>query len=151
MQLIEGLLDYSTPWTLPDVYLFTGNPIIKKNGAIVMGRGAAKQVRDSYPGIDAKLGNHVARSNAPSTGLAFVPINEEARQIIGWFQVKHHWMEPADLDVITNATASLVDLANLRQDITVHMNFPGIGNGRLSEEEVLPVLYHLPNNVRIYK
>ena len=45
MKLIKGLLDYSKPWTIPNIYLFTGNPIVKANGAIVMGCGAARQVR----------------------------------------------------------------------------------------------------------
>lgn len=150
MILTNGFLDYGTPWSLPDVYLFTGNPVIKNNGAIVMGRGAAKQVRDTYPGIDVKLGKHIA-TRGTSSGLAFVTVNEDRKQILGWFQVKYHWAASADLDLIQNSVATLVDLANLRQDIQFHMNFPGIGNGQLTEEDVLPLLYHLPFNVRIYK
>ena len=34
-----------------DYFVITTNAIIKRNGAVVMGAGIAKQMRDKYPGI----------------------------------------------------------------------------------------------------
>ena len=39
-----------------DLWLFTANGVIKRNGALVMGAGIAKTVRDKWPGIDLKIG-----------------------------------------------------------------------------------------------
>ena len=147
MKLIDGLLDYSTKWTLPNVYLFTGNAIIKNNGAIVMGRGAAKQVRDSYKDIDKSFG--AAIEHKPDSLLAWVSFPNDMH--LGWFKVKDHWRENAKIDIIKASTAVLTRIALKRPEIIFHMNYPGIGNGRLGLDQVAPILNTLPDNVRIYK
>lgn len=63
MKLVLGKLDYS-PEAMRrtherTAFLFTGNSTIKTNGALVMGRGAALEVRDAYPGIDHALGKKI--------------------------------------------------------------------------------------------
>jgi hypothetical protein len=147
MKLIKGLLNYSKPWTLPDVYIFTGNGIIKQNGAIVMGRGAAKQVRDTYPGIDKRFGDFITA--LPDAYLHIAAI--KSKQYIGWFKVKNHWQQPADLMIIEHATDELAIHAGMYPIHPCHMNFPGVGNGRLSDEQVLPIIKRLPDNVWIYR
>ena len=146
MKLIHNLLDYSVPWQLPDVFLFTGNPVIKRNGAIVMGRGAAKQVRDTYPGIDKSFG--VVLTKKPEAVLAWVSV--AADQHLGWFKVKQHWQNNASLELITYATEALMRVAETHPATTFHMNFPGIGNGKLNSNAVLPILHALPDNVWVY-
>jgi hypothetical protein len=152
MHIQSGLLDYSKPWDYPAVLLFTGNRYIKKDGGIVMGRGAAKQVRDSYPGIDKIMGKIVSRSK-PSARVLFTDIasDKPITQILGWFQVKDNWYDNADLDLIQEATDQLRAIALRSPKVTLHMNYPGIGNGKLSQDDVQPILLSLPDNVRIYK
>jgi hypothetical protein len=147
MKLIDGLLDYSTKWTLPNVYLFTGNAVIKNNGAIVMGRGAAKQVRDSYKDIDKAFGAIIERD--PTVSLAWVSLPND--QHLGWFKVKDHWRENAKVEHIKGSAETLSRIATRRPNIVFHMNYPGIGNGRLDKELVEPIIQNLPDNVRIYK
>ena len=140
MKLIERRLDYSAPWQLPDLYLFTGNPIRRNDGGLVMGRGAARQVRDSYPGIDQRIKTHC--------NITFTLIQNT--QWIGWFKVKKHFMDDADLSLIAKSTLMLRQIATHRKDCTFHMNFPGIGNGRLQLHTVQQVVQQLPNNVLLY-
>ncbi len=92
MHTVNSLLDYSEDWTLPEVRLFTGNPIKRQDGGIVMGRGAARQVRDTYPGIDKLI-----KTDKPVT---WIEIPDRSRQWLGWFKVKHHWKDEACLDLI---------------------------------------------------
>lgn len=92
MILIHQLLDYATPWSLPNVYLFTGNGIVRKDGGIVMGRGAARQVRDLYPSVQYILGRSITKK--PLAKIMFGTIGKA--QWIGWFKVKYHWGDPAD-------------------------------------------------------
>lgn len=147
MRLIHGRLDYAAGWEYPNVYLFTGNPIRRKDGAIVMGRGAAKQCRDLFPGVDKTYGDIIKQE--PHRNIMWADVGP--RQRLGWFKVKDHWGEPADLGLIKNSVASLHMVASLYDGLEFHMNFPGIGNGGLAEEDVLPVLQILPDNVLIYK
>lgn len=139
-RIIHSRLDYGTPWRLPDVYLFTGNPIRRSDGALVMGRGAARAVRDAYPGIDRRI-----RTDRPVTYSLVAP-----DQWIGWFQVKHHWQQPADLALIQQSAELLASQAAQRPHIRFHLNAPGIGNGQLDWAEVEPLLAPLPDNVSIY-
>lgn len=140
MILRRQLLDYTQPWALPDVYLFTGNPIRRADGAIVMGRGAARVVRDAYPGIDKRIS-----TDKPVTYTEITP-----GQWIGWFQVKAHWRDPADLRLIQASTELLTRQAAARPAVTFHLNAPGVGNGRLSWDQVEQILASAPDNVVCY-
>ena len=146
MRIIEGILDYTKKWTFPDVYLFTGNPVKKNNGAIVMGRGAAKMVRDFYPGIDQEFGRLIKDG---SDRLRFHVISEG--QELGWFCVKDHWAANANAVIVYESAVALRDIARKFPHITFHMNFPAIGNGHLDFIQVREICKVLPDNVLLYK
>ena len=40
-----------------NMFCITTNNAIKKNGALVMGRGIAKEAKDRFPGLDLRLGS----------------------------------------------------------------------------------------------
>jgi len=149
MILIEGLLNYSVPWQLPDIYLFTGNPVVKRDGSIVMGRGAAKQVRDSIPGVDLLFGMGIIEN--PTANLLWTSTSGVPETRLGWFKVKTHWKDPAEMSIIEESVEQLAAVATARPHFTFHMNYPGVGNGRLGVQDVQPLLEKLPNNVLIYK
>lgn len=153
MKLIHDKLYYTVPWELPDVFLFTGNPAVKRNGAIVMGRGAAREVRDFYPGIDQVFGKLIQEK--PAAHLLWATIGRDepipSEQHLGWFKVKDHWSHDARLDLIEDSAFFLGELARRKKKYRFHMNFPGIGNGKLKYFDVLSVLQELPDNVRLYK
>ena len=143
MILYNGLLDYTTPWPMDNVRIFTGNPIVKKNGAVVMGAGAAKVVRDAYKGIDVYFG----KGMTTSTLLKFVYTDNG---YMGWAKVKNHWQMPADLGVVASMVEVLTEVATKRPDMIFHMNYPAVGNGKLKREDVEPLLVGLPDNVCLY-
>ena len=146
MKLINSLLDYSDPWEDPDVYLFTGNAVIKNNGAIVMGRGAARQVRNCYPGIDRAFGKHLMKE--PDLNVLILG---KANRQLGWFKVKDHWKEPAKLSIISESVKKLTTIATENPELRFHMNYPGVGNGKLDVCAVAPLLQALPDNVLLYR
>lgn len=145
------MLDYSKPKGEFDVLMFTGNPIIKRNGELVMGAGAAKQVRDTYNGIAGMFG--FIRSTISSNNVAFIDylISKDSSVTIGWFKVKDHWRQNAKLNIIERSVRELSKIAVENTDWTFHLNAPGIGNGQLTWEEVEPLVKQLPDNVIIYK
>ena len=149
MKIIEKRLDYGSPGTLPDLYLFTGNPITTGSGKLVMGRGAAAAVRERYRGVDVAMAQAVLGAKKHGRHLAWVAI--EPQHAIGWFQVKAHWQEQAIPELIGRAARELATLAAERPHLRFHLNAPGIGNGRLSWADVAPLLAPLPDNVLVYR
>lgn len=144
MILMEGMLDYDNAYhDSANLYMFTGNSFVKRNGALVMGRGAARQVRDSYPGVDRGFGRHIMHLGEYSIVIL-------GERNLGVFQVKRNFSAKAELELIQNSTAALAAYAETFQR-AIYMNYPGIGNGGLIQTDVAPLLQSLPDNVFLYK
>lgn len=146
MITINKLLEY--PKDIPEkhVYLFTANHTIKSNGELVMGAGAAKAVKNRYHHSPAAFGALVK-----GTPQAPVHVYKEGNGLLASFQTKEHWSKPSTLELVTASTKRLYAFAELAPDWVFHMNYPAIGYGGLSFEEVNPILEILPDNVILYK
>jgi len=147
-------------WADPKaMVIVTTNGALRKNGSLVMGRGAALQAAQKFPGLDYTCGRAIKRSHAtrdsqgnyiygfiPVLGLTdtFIP---EIHGIHGIFQVKAHWSEQASLALIRASTLMLAGYAVGNPNVTFRMNFPGIGNGQLKQMQVEPIISMLPDNV----
>ena len=127
----------------------TTNAMIRKDNHLVMGRGIAQQVRDSFPGIAEDLGTSISllEGKLPKYGL----LRSKLYPSMIAFQVKYHWHDEADLELIKYSTTMLTNGANKNTNRVYFLNFPGIGNGKLSREDVLPIIEQLPNNVTIWE
>ena len=151
--------DMWTTFTEADLFLITTNATIKRNGALVMGRGIARQARDRFPGLDAALGKQIKnvcgnpsmrlRSGQGQYGLLVSPRWPRAK--LGAFQVKWHYSQPASLELIRHSAVALHAWCAAHPDAQICLNFPGIGNGRLCREDVLPILLQLPEQVVIWE
>lgn len=146
MKVVKKRLDFWPRPTGNNIYLFTGNSYITANGALVMGRGAALQVRSRYPGIDVEFGDRI--EHLSTYGIVVIP-----KYNIGVFQVKDHFSKAARPDLIAYSAAVLHNwlLVEERREFQVHMNFPGIGNGKLEKRQVMPLIEDLPSNVTVYE
>ena len=76
--------------------------------------------------------------------------------LTGCFMVKDHWMEKAKLSLIKDSCLDLCDILDSvavvhDSPIRVDLNFPGIGNGGLPREDVLPIIEQLPDNVHVWE
>lgn len=145
-------------WAHPaDLKVITTNGVVKRNGACVMGAGAAKQARDMWPGhcpdhtvkhttcgpcfqalpaIDKVLGDHIV---ANGNVVGFFPLYN----LIS-FPVKHHWRDSADLSIIDRSCRDFrahFESYILENDLTIAIIPPGIGNGRLAWSDVHPVVH----------
>jgi hypothetical protein len=131
-------------WTPAEntIYIVTTNATIRKDGALVMGRGAALEATKRYPGIAYECGKIICNSGSTYGVLRIRPD-------FYIFQVKRHWAEPADLELIKGSALRLQFIATSIPNKNFRMNYPGIGNGRLKREDVQPLLKTLPDNVII--
>src|SRR5687768_10734729 len=128
-----------------DLFLFTSNPVVNKRGLAVMGRGIARQVAERYPRAQETFGKMLSGSYLPYVGV----IGKFDGQLVGWFRVKDHFAQDAKLSIIERSATLLRDRASAYDRID--LNFPGIGNGKLPREDVLPLLQRLPDNVHIWE
>lgn len=127
-----------------DYFIITTNAIVKTNGALVMGAGIAKQMRDKYPGIDQEIGRAIGKFGSGGTyGLLL-------GNKVGAFQVKYHFKSMANLGLISLSAKQLAEEARANPDKTYALNYPGIGNGGLKRWLVEPLLQNLPDNVQIW-
>ena len=123
-----------------DIIAVTTNGNVK-NGKLIMGAGAAKAMRDNYPGIDRWAAMQF-------TGKRYGWISNDT---VGLFQTKINYWEPSTVKLIEFSVKKLLAWLEQRPGITVALNFPGIGLGGLTKDEVLPVIEQLPDTVTIYK
>lgn len=132
-----------------DYACITTNSMVKKDGRLVMGRGIAQQVRDSFPDIDLDFGKTISMFTKKLPKYNIIKCQTYKKFIA--FQVKYHWADKADLDLINNSCHTLVQLSEFEKGKTFFLNFPGIGNGQLSREEVLPIVEALPDNIVVWE
>jgi hypothetical protein len=165
---------------ISDVILVTCNSWVKENGRVVMGRGAAKFMRDVFVGSDKEFGTLIIQhavtiyaramdyslcydcegnqrpstSVCPAYGVVYykLPQEECSDLTLGLFQVKDLYYEPARPELIVSSVDILRELAKtIWKSKSISLNFPGIGNGKLKRKDVLPLLHRLPDNVTIWE
>lgn len=133
-----------------DIFMITTNPIIKKDGSVVMGRGIALEAKTRYPTLPYDFGKAL-KTCFVDYGQCYVGcIDKYEETPICYFMVKSHWAERADLDIIKQSVFCLKNSPMINCN-RIDLNFPGIGNGGLPREQVLPLLVDLPDNVHIWE
>jgi hypothetical protein len=164
--------------TRADAYVITTNQTVTIAGKVVMGRGAARQARDMWPGLDSHIGNWIRNHHNPRHFPDTVPYYLMYAGLWRWpnpgagtptqaertlppyagyiklyaFQVKNHYRDLARLDLIESAVRMLDNTARrLRPKDSYSLNFPGIGNGGLPRSAVLPLLQVLPDNITVWE
>ena len=134
-----------------DLFVVTTNSVIKTSGELVMGKGIARQARDRFPHLAKRFGDEVRRMGDEPYGLiTLLPFSGTDIDKMAAFQVKRHFMNMADIHLIEMSAAHLSEWGERHPGAVIHMNFPGIGNGGLGVEDVLPVIHRMPDNVFVW-
>lgn len=143
--------------SIADVLMVTTNGFVKNNGCLVMGRGAAWCMSQKYPDTPSIFGNLIKKHVEDFGSKIHTPYGVLIapgfrNPLLGAFQVKRHFKDKADLELIAYSTAVLTTWANGGwRGLTIALNFPGIGNGQLERGEVLPYIEELPDNVEVWE
>lgn len=142
------ILERGDMWSVfhdTDVFMITTNPIRRNDGAVVMGRGIALEAKTRFPTLPYDFGQALEEQEY-NVG----PIGWYSNKPIWYFMVKDHWRNQASIDIIRASVAQLQEVLDLSMH-RVDLNFPGIGNGHLGREQVLPLLQELPDTVHIWE
>jgi hypothetical protein len=139
MEIIQG--DMWEEVGKADLILVTTNAAIRKDGALVMGRGAAAQAKEMFPQLPFELGRRLKQSGLieKEYGITVTGISTQGT-LLGAFQVKYHWRDEADLNLIRFSCRELARYAGPCPRERIVVNYPGIGNGRLTRDDVEPIL-----------
>lgn len=130
---------YAELWTYEaDLRVVTTNPIVRRDGACVMGAGCAKQLAVACPEVPYRLGALLQEYGNRPFRIARVNGSDVAT-----YPVKHHWKEEADLALIKKSACLLEELVTKFGYSSVVMPRPGCGNGKLSWVRVRPHLEEL--------
>ena len=124
---------------------FSGNSYINRRGELVMGRGLAHQIKQQIPKIAYRLGAKIKHLGK------YLMVKDDNTNIFV-FQVKYHYKSQADLELIKESLYQIKELAHKNPNTIIHINYPGIGFGKLKITEVEPIINQtgLPNNVWIH-
>ena len=123
----------------------TGNSYLTKDLRLVMGRGAALELKTRSPGIDKVFGDIISRTCGHLGVYGLIK-----HDFCGLFQVKYNFLDKADPELI-EFSAALLNAEAKKTDRIIHLNYPGIGNGKLLKEIVRPLLDTLPDNVHVWE
>lgn len=143
-----------------DCVIITANATLRTDGCLVMGRGAAYQAWQKFPGCNKVFGRLIKRhlDDCAASHLTGVPYGvimhpNQVNPMLGILQVKWHYSKPAELDLIEYSVGRLAEVAtSIRfRSKLIFLNFPGIGNGGLKRTDVLPLIEILPHNVNVWE
>lgn len=131
-----------------DAIVVTTNGIVKGNGALVMGKGLAKQAVDMIPGIDYYLGQLVQTSG----NHVYEMVSSIAT--VFSFPTKHNWRSPADpilIDRSARELLAIVDSPDHKHLKKIVLPQVGCGLGQLSWPLVVePILQQVGLDDRFY-
>lgn len=118
----------------------TTNGEVDRNGRAVMGRGCALQAAQFDPTLKGDLGKLLTEHGNHVHLLR----HRVCKPMLISFPVKHHWREPADLDLIERSARELVELCSIhlldKNPGGVLVPRPGCGAGQLEWDDVRTVL-----------
>lgn len=157
--------DMWSAWDAADLFLITANACIKPDHRLVMGAGIAKQARDRWPGIDLRAGTALRGLSKGGEGFKrngrkYVLLKPDYKLLVsgdypmrklGLFQVKDYFHASASTSLIRESASALEFWCRAFPEAQVHLNFPGIGNGRLKKDAVLPIIEFLPDSVHVWQ
>ena len=144
--------------------VWTSNSSITLWGNAVMGRGLAKQLVTKYPKLkeleSTKLNNYKTITKRKDKFDNLVTIKDaklhhvysKGNKSIMAFPVKEGYWEAAKTSIIEENAKRLAYMAKKNPTMNYLINYPGIGTGKLKQEEVQPILekYLQLSNVFIY-
>ena len=129
-----------------DLIVVSINRTVTRNGALVMGAGAARQAKCRFPMLPALFGAQIA--DGVRDNLLLV---QHGEQMLGGLVVKEHWSQSARIDLIEDGVNALAAYAQAHPRQQIDMHYPGIGLGNLPRADVAPLLLRLPDNVTVWE
>jgi len=117
-----------------DAICITTNKVVKRNGALVMGRGVALTAAQTWPSLAGIFGVLTIKLNGRvfTAGQKKCP-NGKVVHVVN-FPTKDHWKNPSTVELIKTSAIQLSTLTDGMGWNSVWLPRPGCANGKLSWE-----------------
>ncbi len=148
------ILKWGDMWDIfdyTDYFCITTNASVNTDGQLVMGKGIAKEAAERFSYLPEEFGKALVHMGKVGKRYGLYLQERRAFSRIVAFQVKYKWQQKADPLLIAYSTGQLAWLAEREPSKRFDLNFPGIGNGGLSQAEVYAIIKDLPDNVFVWK
>jgi hypothetical protein len=136
----------------PGMIVITSHAFVQEDGRLFLGYPPAVEATKRIPDIEFECGNQV-QSQAVNGVYGFLPVRPSLpeKRIVGFglFQTQGRWDELPDTELIKYSMECLRQYSQEHSNLKIRMNFPGIGDGGLPIEEVVPLLLPLPPTVTV--
>lgn len=122
------------PVSVRDACCVTTNGVLRRDGKAVMGAGIAKYCRDTFTGVDEKLGQLIKEggNHAYYLGQYALRVNTPGFHLFS-FPTKDDWRENSKPELIRRSCKEIMKLANEHFiDGYIYMPCPGCNNGQLN-------------------
>ncbi len=123
----------------------TANSFLTDEAKLVMTNGPELELRILSPGIDQLFGN-IIQDTCGHLGVYGLILDTD----FGLFQVRCDFRQEADIELIRFSTFLLTAEARDTGSI-INVNYPIIGNGKSSIENIRPLFNILPDNVHVWE
>lgn len=142
---------FNKPFPNKVVLIATTNAVIRGQ-TLVMGAGAAKDMvtfnhdapRLAYEAIVQKSGT----TDLPVYGYLRILDSDVG---LGIFQTKKNYSAKSEIDLIKISCEDLIEDALNNHQVEFRLNYPGIGLGGLSKQDVSKYVEKLPDNVIVFE
>lgn len=128
-----------------DYVCITTNAMTKSDGNLVMGAGIAKQASLREKQLKISWGKQLRENKKVNRLYGLLSYDKYIA-----FQTKIDWKNPSTVEIISYSVNKLRALANKYPEKLFGLPYPGINNGKLTKQQVEPLLVNLPDNVIIY-
>ena len=129
----------------PGIKIVTASSFLTSEGKLFMGKGLARDLKIKVPGIDKIFGSMILEKCGHAGRYGF--LNYERW---GIFQVRYRFNDKADVELIAFGMERVKDFAQ-ETNFIIHLEYPGIGEGDLTKQEVGPLVDTLPGNVYVWE
>jgi hypothetical protein len=129
----------------PGIKIVTASSFLTSERKLFMGKGLARDLKIKVPGIDQIFGSMILE-NCGHAGRYGLLVYERW----GIFQVRYRFNDKPDLELIRFGIEQVREFAE-ETNYIIHLEYPGIGEGELTKEEIGPLVDTLPGNVYVWE
>lgn len=138
-----------------NTFAVSTNGVIKKDGRLVMGAGAALSALCAFPDADRELGDYISSYHVldpVQNSYIYLVATASSGRLIA-LQTKTHFRKRSDPLLLSVSLKEFAKIAYERHQL-IAMNMPGVGYGGLRQDLVVSLLKtylgHL-NNIEVWQ
>lgn len=162
MKIVKDIIKYDElPKDTEDVFVATGNAVIKSNDELVMGAGNALAMSKAFPIAPKEFGlrwksrlEYMTLDKKPAFQKEYgFMMTKIEYNLLGVLQTKYHFKSPSSYELVTNSlhrfnnVKTFLDFVGYKY--TYHIPMPGVSLGGLEKDKIIEIIKQFNFDERI--